>query len=143
MNKNKIDFKVYRTKEGTIFEVVTGLLVLISIILGIVLLSSNREGGVFVLCESVFLGFLAAMLLVLAYMPKTFNVPDDATPAMFIVVIRFLRMMSVSMALLCLIIAIASFLSFPPQYYFIGHAAVMTGLIIWYIIAMVRAKQKK
>ena len=61
MNKNNINFQVHRTKEGTICEIVSGLLVLISLIISLVMLAGNPEGAAAMLIQTVSIGFAIAL----------------------------------------------------------------------------------
>jgi len=83
MNRNNIHFQVHRTKEGTLIELISGLLVLLSLILSIVLFIKVREAGGAMLLQTGTLGFVVLLMLFLAYKPETFNIPDDS-PAEFI-----------------------------------------------------------
>ena len=69
MNKNNINFQVHRTKESTLIELISGLLVLLSLILSIVLFIKVREAGAGMLLQTGSIGFGVLLMLFLAYKP--------------------------------------------------------------------------
>jgi hypothetical protein len=120
MEKNNI--KVYRTTEGTIFEV--AFLILAIIVWGLIIwfikqapdivpthfdASGNPNAwgsptGIIFPCSIMTIS--GAAMLILCYFPKTFNLSGKhATPRNYALTIRMLRIMSLLMLLMTLAIA--------------------------------------
>ena len=120
MEKNNI--KVYRTTEGTIFEV--AFLILAIIVWGLIIwfikqapdivpthfdASGNPNAwgsptGIIFPCSIMTIS--GAAMLILCYFPKTFNLSGKhATPLNYALTIRMLRIMSLLMLLMTLAIA--------------------------------------
>lgn len=120
MEKNNI--KVYRTTEGTIFEV--AFLILAIIVWGLIIwfikqapdivpthfdASGNpnawgSQTGIIFPCSIMTIS--GAAMLLLCYFPKTFNLSGKhATPRNYALTIRMLRIMSLLMLLMTLAIA--------------------------------------
>ena len=118
----KEDIKVYRTKEGTIFEV--AFLILALIVWGVIIWfikqapdvvpthfdasgTPNAWGsplGIVIPCGIITIS--GAALLILCYFPKTFSLSGKhATPRNYALSIRMLRIMSLLMLLMSLAIA--------------------------------------
>ena len=143
MNKNNINFQVHRTKEGTICEVVSSLLVLISLIISLVMLVGNPEGAVAMLIQTVSIGFAIALILILVYHPTNFNIPDDSPAELFVTTIRFCRYVSVLMALMSLGITLSEFIGFNPVPVMAGFGILFAPLLCWYFYGYIKVKYKK
>lgn len=143
MNKNNIHFQVHRTKEGTLIELISGLLVLLSLILSIVLFIKVREAGGAMFLQTGTLGFAVLLMLFLAYKPETFNIPDDSPAELFIVTVKFLRYVAVLMSLMSLGITLSAFLSFNPTVMMAGFGLLLVPLLCWYFYATIKIKRNK
>ena len=143
MNKNNINFQVCRTKEGTIAELVCGVLLLMSLILSLILLIKVREAGIAMLIQTGVMGFGVILMLVLAYHPKTFNVPDDSPAELYVVTIRFLRYIAVLTALMTLGITLSAFLGFNPVAMMCALGIIFVILMCWYLYQSIKTKRNK
>ena len=143
MNNNNINFKVCRTKESTIIEIACGLITVVAIVLSIVMLRRDSEIGKQMLAATFSIGFCTFLMLVLAYCPRTFSIPDDANARMFAVTVRFLRVLSVCLSLLMIGIVVSLFLGITDK----GLVTVVCSIpvictFVWYLIAYTKAKTK-
>jgi hypothetical protein len=141
MNKNNINFQVHRTKEGTICEVVSGLLLLISLILCFIMLSQTPEGAAAMFIQTGTTAIGVVLILCLAYFPKTFNVPDDSPAEVYVATIRFVRIVAVLMSLLALSITTATYLSLSPTLPLIGFGIIFVPALAWYLYVCWKAKK--
>lgn len=102
MDKN--EFKVYRTLEGTIFEVVTALLIISSVL--IMALSSSREMQAEGIVEILILAACAALFLALAYHPTSdfINIPVKRDNLIQLsITVRMMRVIAVDLAVISLL----------------------------------------
>jgi len=100
MNDNKINFRVHRTVAGTIFEVLTALLLIAMWVLTVYTMTKLPGNGYDVLGTAVLITIASVMMLVLAYHPRTFNVPGSAKPMHYIITVHLLRVLAVEIALM-------------------------------------------
>ncbi len=142
MNNNNINFKVCRTKESIIVEVFCGLITVVAIVLSIVMLRRDSEIGKQMLAATFSIGFCKFLMLVLAYCPRTFCIPDDANARMFAVTVRFLRVLSVCLSLLMIGIVVSLFLGISKQLVTIVFNIPVVCTFVWYLIAYTKAKTK-
>lgn len=142
MNNNNINFKVCRTKESTIIEIACGLITVVAIVLSIVMLRRDSEIGKQMLAATFSIGFCTFLMLVLAYCPRTFSIPDDANARMFAVTVRFLRVLSVCLSLLMIGIVVSLFLGISKQLVTIAFNIPVVCTFVWYLIAYTKAKTK-
>ncbi|MBQ8655985.1 MAG: hypothetical protein IJ527_02865 [Prevotella sp.] len=143
MNKNNINFQVHRTKEGTIFEIVSALLVLMSLALSVILFFKVREAGSAMLIHTGIISFCVLLMLVLAYQPSTFNIPDNSPASLFIATVRFLRITAVLLGLMALGVTVSAYLSFSPQLVFGVFGFLFVPALCWYLAVYMKAKRKK
>jgi uncharacterized membrane protein len=106
MEKN--DFKVYRTLEGTIFEVVTALLVVASLLITVLFshFGDTLLGGVL---GTVLLSVCALLFLFLAYHPASdlINIPvKRENPAQLEITVRMMRVVAVEIGALSLLMSL-------------------------------------
>lgn len=141
MNKNNIHFQVRRTKGGTIVEVVSGLLVLISLLLSILLLSKSPEDGVVLLVNTLSVGFGVLLVLALAYCPTTFNIPDDSPAELFAATVLLLRITALWLGLLMLSITLCTFFGFSPTLVSGVWGLLFVPLLCWYFRVYMKAKR--
>lgn len=144
MNNNNINFKVCRTTESTIVEVACALMTVVAIVLGIVMMRRDSEAGKGIISVAFSFGFSMLLMLVLAYCPNTFSIPDDANAGMFAATVRFLRILSVCLSLLMLGIVVSLFLGITDK----GLVTVVCSIpvicaFVWYFIAYTKAKRNK
>ena len=118
----KEDIKVYRTKEGTIFEV--AFLILALVVWGLIIwfvkqapdvvpthfdASGNPNAwgsplGIVIPCGIISIGGI--IMMILCYFPKYFNLAEKhKTPRNYALSIRMLRIFSLLMLLLTLVVA--------------------------------------
>ena len=142
MNKNNINFQVHRTKEGTICEIVSGLLVLISLIISLVMLAGNPEGAAAMLIQTVSVGFAIALTLILTYHPTNFNIPDDSPAELFATTIRFCRYVAVLKALMSLGITLSGFIGFDPTPVMVVFGLLLVPLLCWYFHVYIQSRRK-
>lgn len=143
MNKNNIHFQVRRTKGGTIVEVVSGLLVLISLLLSFLLLSKSPEDGVALLINTLSVGFGVLLVLALAYCPTTFNIPDDSPAELFAATVLLLRITALWLGLLMLSITLCMFFGFSPTLVSGVWGLLFIPLLCWYFRAYIKAKRNR
>lgn len=141
MNKNNIHFQVCRTKGGTIVEVVSGLLVLISLLLSFLLLSKSPEDGVVLLVNTLSVGFGVLLVLALAYCPTTFNIPDDSPAELFAATVLLLRITALWLGLLMLSITLCMFFGFSPTLVSGVWGLLFVPLLCWYFRVYMKAKR--
>lgn len=141
MNKNNIHFQVRRTKGGTIVEVVSGLLVLISLLLSILLLSKSPEDGVVLLINTLSVGFGVLLVLALAYCPTTFNIPDDSPAELFAATVLLLRITALWLGLLMLSITLCTFFGFSPTLVSGVWGLLFVPLLYWYFHVYIKVKR--
>lgn len=106
MDKN--EFKVYRTLEGTIFEVVTALLIMASILITTLLSSSTKEQMGLAL-GGIVLGCCAILLLLLAYHPNSewINLPVKRRNfTQLAITVRMMRVMAIELGLMSLLMSL-------------------------------------
>ena len=142
MNKNNINFQVHRTTEGTICEAVSGLLLLLSLIFSIIIMYHSKEAGSAMLIQTGVIAFCVVLILVLAYHPSTFNIPDDSNAEMFIATVRFLRYTAVLVSMLSLAITLSSFLGFPGEIVPSLFGICFVPLMCWYFFVYFKAKRR-
>lgn len=143
MNKNNINFQVHRTKESTLIELISGLLVLLSLILSIVLFIKVREAGAGMLLQTGSIGFGVLLMLFLAYKPETFNIPDNSPAEMFVVTVKFIRYVAVLMSLMSFGITLNAFLGFNPTVIMAGFGLLFVPLLCWYFHEYIKIKKKR
>lgn len=143
MNKNNINFQVNRTKEGTVCEIVCGLLILISLILSFVLLKTTAQGGSAMLIQTCSIAFGVLLMLILVYQPNSFNIPDDSPAELFIATVRFVRITAVLLSVLSLATTLSAFFSFEPTLIFGLFGLLFVPLLCWYFYIYIRIKYKK
>lgn len=106
MDKN--EFKVYRTLEGTIFEVVTVLLVFASILITM-LLSSSTKDQMGMALGGIVLGCCAILFLLLAYHPNSewINLPVKRTNfTQLAITVRMMRVIAIELGLMSLFMSL-------------------------------------
>ena len=122
MNRNQDQIKVYRTTEGTIFEVATVILAIV--VWGLIIWFVNQApdiipthfdasgkpnawgppAGILIPCAVVSISGI--VLMILCYFPKAFNLSEKhKTPRNYAISIRMMRIMGILMQLLTLAIA--------------------------------------
>lgn len=143
MNKNNINFQVYRTKESTLVELLCLLLMLISLILSIILFFNVRQAGVGMLVQTGAVGLGVLLVLFFAYKPETFNIPDDSPARLFLVTVRFLRYAAVLMSLMSLGMTLSAVLGFTPTVVAASSALLFVPLLCWYFYEYMRVKRNK
>ena len=136
MNNNSINFKVHRTKEGTIFEVTSAVLIALAIALSFVVMNRNPDVGRGMVIQSFIMAGSTALSLILAYAPHTFNIPDDSPAEAFVATIRLVRLASVLMASLSLGITLTALFGLQPVALLIGYGVILVGMIGWYMYRM-------
>jgi len=141
MNKNNINFQVHRTTEGTICEAVSGLLILLSLIFSIIIMYHSKEAGSAMLIQTGIIAFCVVLILVLAYHPSTFNIPDDSPAELFIATVRFLRYTAVLTSMLSLAITLSSFLGFPGEIVPSLFGICFVPLMCWYFYVYFKARR--
>ncbi|MBR1448238.1 MAG: hypothetical protein IJ588_05780 [Prevotella sp.] len=142
MNKNNINFQVHRTKEGTICEIISGVLILISLALSLVLINKSHEAGSAMLIQTVVLGLCNALILFLAYRPETFNIPDNSPAEMFVATIRFCRLSAILLSLMSVTITVNAFLEGDPRLIFGILGFLFIPLLCWYFTVYIRTKYR-
>jgi len=143
MNNNNIDFKVGRTREGTVFEIVTAVTIVLSFIFSAYLIKKDPEAGKPMMVMSIIMAFSSALTLLLAYMPNTFNIPDDSPAEAFIATIRLLRIISVMSTALALAITLVVMFGKTPVVPLIVYAVLIVVLMGWYFYIMKKVKSNK
>ena len=106
MEKN--DFKVYRTVEGTVFEAITALLVLASILITMLLSSSTKE-QMGMAAGSIILGCCAILFLLLAYHPNSewINLPVKRKNfTQLVITVRMMRVIAIELGLMSLFMSL-------------------------------------
>lgn len=106
MEKN--DFKVYRTVEGTVFEAITALLVLASILITMLLSSSTKE-QMGMAAGSIILGCCAILFLLLAYHPNSewINLPVKRKNfTQLAITVRMMRVIAIELGLMSLFMSL-------------------------------------
>ena len=143
MNKNNINFQVYRTKESTLVELLCLLLMLISLILSIILFFNVRQAGVGMLVQTGAVGLGVLLMLFFAYKPETFNIPDDSPARLFLVTVRFLRYAAVLISLMSLGMTLSVVLGFTPTVVAASSALLFVPLLCWYFYEYMKVKRNK
>ena len=141
MNKNNINFQVHRTTEGTVCEAVSGLLLLLSLIFSIIIMYHSKEAGAGMLIQTGVIAFCVVLILVLAYHPSTFNIPDDSPAELFVATVRFLRYTAVLTSMLSLAITLSSFLGFPGEIVPSIFGICFVPLMCWYFYVYFKARR--
>lgn len=141
MNKNNINFQVHRTTEGTICEAVSGLLLLLSLIFSIIIMYHSKEAGSAMLIQTGVIAFCVVLILVLAYTPGTFNIPDDSPAELFVATVRFVRYTAVLTSMLSLAITLSSFLGFPGEIVPSLFGICFVPLMCWYFYVYFKARR--
>lgn len=161
-NNNQPDIRVGRTLEGTIFELVTAVLVVIMWIVAIVLWSRSPEtvpthfdisgsadsygDRATMLIVPAIGTIVSLLLLVSAYRPaKMINMPVNVrTPRQFMIVIRMTRILAVVITLM--FISITLMTAFPssklPFIFLMTTFVCMIAILIYFTIKVGRAKDK-
>ena len=143
MNNNNINFRVHRTKAGTICELVCAATMLLSIVLSFVLSFNDKHVAGAMITQALSLGTGVLLTLVLAYRPETFNIPDDSPAELFVATVNFLRATAVLMSLLSLGITLGAACSFHPLPVLIGFGIAMAVVLYIYIVKQLRYSPKK
>lgn len=143
MNKNNINFQAHRTKEGTIIEFICGLLLLLSFIFSFVVMSGSKQGGAGMLIQTGIMAFVIVLMLVLAYAPQTFNIPDDSPAELFIATIRFMRLAAVLMGLFSLGITLTTLFGSNPAILLSLFGTCFVPLMCWYFYVYFKVRRKK
>ena len=143
MNNNNINFQVHRTKEGTIIEAICGLLILLSFIISFVVMSGSKQGGAGMLIQTGIMAFVIVLMLVLAYAPHTFNIPDDSPAELFIATVRFLRLAAVLFGLLSLGITLTTLFGFNPAILPALFGICFVPLMCWYFYIYIKVRKRK
>ena len=142
MNKNLNNVRIYRTQEGTIFEVACAIIIILSFILSIVQLSRGHHLGGAMLMQTIISGVSILLLLVLAYAPHTFNIPDDSPAELYWATVRLLRIIAVLAALLSLGITLCSLFGFEPKLLIIVFVVACIVLCVWHQVKQTRMKKR-
>jgi hypothetical protein len=140
MNKNNINFQVHRTTEGTVCEAVCGLLLLLSLIFSMIIMHHSKEAGAGMLIQTGIIALSVVLILVLAYAPHTFNIPDDSPAELFVATVRFLRYTAVLTSMLSLGITLSAFLGFPGGIVPSLFGICFVPLMCWYFYVYFKAK---
>lgn len=141
MNKNNINFQVHRTTEGTICEAVSGLLLLLSLIFSIIIMYHSKEAGAAMLIQTSAIAFCVVLILVLAYAPGNFNIPDDSPAELFVATVRFVRYTAVFISMLSLGITLSAFLGFPGGIVPSIFGICFVPLMCWYYYVYFKARR--
>lgn len=120
---------------------VSGLLVLISMLLSFLLLSKSPEEGVALLINTLSAGFGILLILVLAYCPTTFNIPDNSPAELFAATVLLLRITALWLGLLMLGIAICMFLGSSPALVSGVGGLLFVPLLCWYFYVYIKTKR--
>jgi hypothetical protein len=140
MNKNNINFQVHRTTEGTICEAVSGLLILLSLIFSIIIMYHSKEAGSAMLIQTGIIALSVVLILVLAYAPHTFNIPDDSPASVFLATIRMIRIIALMSAVLSLGITLCALFGYEPSVLLAVYVAVIVVATGWYLLKIKRKK---
>ena len=143
MNNNSINYKVYRTKEGTILEILCAVLILFSIVLSIANRDKIGDSATGLLVMSLIFGATVALCLVLAYFPRTFNIPDDSPAFLYAATVRFIRLASVLAALMALGLTVCALFAVSPAPMLIGLGVVFACLMAWHLSVTFKAQKNK
>lgn len=137
----KKNYKVKRTKEATAIEILCGLIMLVSFILSIILMTTDRHHGSGMLIQSMIFGFCIFLTLFLVYSPEAFIIPKDANAEMYDATVRFLRYTSIIMSLLSLSITVIVFWNLHPLPVLTIIGIAMVGVLVWYFFTYTKAKR--
>lgn len=143
MNNNNINFKVHRTKEGTIIEAICGLLILLSVIFSFVVMSGSKQGGAAMLIQTGIITFVIVVMLMLAYAPHTFNIPDNSPAELFIATVRFIRLAAVLIVLLSLGITLSALFGANPAILPTLFGCCFVPLMCWYFYVYFKVRRKR
>ena len=156
--KKRPKIKVYRTTEGTIFELAFLVLAVIVWVLVILLLKNapdviathfdgngrpNGYGSPWgLMFPCIMTTVVGACLLAAAYFPHTINVPVEVkTPRQYELLIRMTRIIALIMLLLTLAIPMTLLVFSNPQTWPVfGIIALIIAVIIYYCVQIYKAK---
>lgn len=122
---------------------VSGLLVLISLLLSFLLLSKSPEDGVVLLINTLSVGFGILLVLALAYCPTTFNIPDDSPAELFAATVLLLRITALWLGLLTLGITLCMFFGFSPTLVSGVWGLLFVPLLCWYFHVYIKVKRNR
>jgi len=143
MNNNNINFQVHRTTEGTLCEAISGVLLLLSLIFSIIVMQETRQGGTAMLIQTGICGFCVVLVLVLAYAPNTFNIPDDSPAELFIATIRFLRITALMLSIFSLSLTLSAMFSLNPTHLSAIFGLAFVPLLCWYFYVYIKSRHKR
>lgn len=105
MNDNNFNYEVHRTKAGTIVELICALLMIIVwVVTGVAVARHENANATDLLVNAGAFSVIVALLLFLAYKPKTYNLPANPTERHYRLIVVCLRAVSVELALMFLFI---------------------------------------
>ena len=142
MNKNLNNVRICRTLEGTIFEVACATIVLLSLVFSIVLLGNESRMGGVMLMQTIISGVSVLLMLVLAYAPHTFNIPDDSPAELYWTTVRLMRIIALLAALLSLGITLHALFGAEPKLLVIAFVVTCVALCVWYHVKQRRIMKR-
>ena len=140
MNNNSINFQTPRTRLGTICEISCGVIMLLAIILSFVVLDKNPQAGKAMIAQSLISAFSVGIVLFFAYLPHTFNIPDDSPASVFLATIRMIRIIALMSAVLSLGITLCALFGYEPGVLLAVYVAVIVVATGWYLLKIKRKK---
>lgn len=140
MNDNKLNFTVNRTTGGTICEVVTAVLAVV--LWGLAIYAIRRHPGDDspILVHAVAMTTIPLMMLLLAYFPRTFNVPDNAKPMHYVLTVWLLRVISVELVLMGIVDVVGIQLLHGPTWISHISATILLGTIAIFMVRFYTVK---
>lgn len=143
MNNNSINFQTPRTRLGTICELSCGIMLLLSLALSFVVLNNNPEAGKAMIMQSFITACSVALVLFFAYLPHTFNIPDDSPAEAFWATIRLLRIVALLSSALSLGITLTALFGAKPDVLVAAFIIVIVAALVWYLLKMRSCKAGK
>ena len=103
---------------------------------------SQRVEGKAMIAQSLISAFSVGIVLFFAYLPHTFNIPDDSPASVFLATIRMIRIIALMSAVLSLGITRCALFGYEPRVLLAVYVAVIVIATVWYLLKIKRKKSK-